>query len=185
MEKYMNQAHFNSKAGNKLINTVAWIITLGISLLPDILFRESTGSLPAWLFWGKVGLIVVLLLVCLLWRRIRALWQFSAVLLAVYLLEWSVSWIYESLSYSTWFIGASSFVQEMTSVQIPRFTVGILLVLIMLVLFRRFDKFFFVKGKLNAQAAPIPLIMSKPSSWRILGPAIAGAMCLGLIAFSR
>jgi membrane protease YdiL (CAAX protease family) len=180
----MNQTQFNSKAGNKLIITVAWIITLGISLLPDILFRESTGSLPAWLFWGKVGLILILLLVSLLWRRMRALWQFSAVLLAVYLLEWSVSWIYESLSYSTWFIGASSFVQEMASVQIPRFTIGILLVLIMLVLFRRLDKFFFVKGKLDAQAAPIPLIMSRPSSWRILGPAIAGAMCLGLIAFS-
>src|SRR4030042_2632005 len=111
MEKYMNQTQFNSKAGNKLIIAVAWIITLGISLLPDILFRELTGSLPAWLFWGKVGLIVVLLLVCLLWKHMRALWRFSAVLLAVYLLEWSVSWIYESLSYSTWFVGSGSFVQ--------------------------------------------------------------------------
>ena len=30
---------------------------------------------------------------------------------------------------------------------------------------------------------PIPLIMNKPSSWRTLGPAIAGAMCLGLLVF--
>ena len=180
----MNQTQSDPKPGNKLIITVAWMITLGISLLPDILLREATGSLPAWLYWGKVGLIVLLLLVSMIWRRIRSLRQFFAVLLAVYLLEWFVSWIYASVSYSTWFIGASSFVQEMTAVQIPRFTIGILLVLVMLVLFRRFDKFFFVKGKLNAQAAPIPLIMSRPSSWRILGPAIAGAMCLGLIVFS-
>jgi membrane protease YdiL (CAAX protease family) len=36
---------------------------------------------------------------------------------------------------------------------------------------------------LDAEAAPIPLIIDKPSSWRILGPAIAGAMCLGLTVF--
>ena len=73
--------------------------------------------------------------------------------------------------------------QEMLSVQIPRFTIAVLLVLIMLILVRSFEGFFFVKGKLDAEAAPIPLIIDKPSSWRILGPAIAGAMCLGLTVF--
>ena len=67
--------------------------------------------------------------------------------------------------------------------QISRATTGILLVLIMLTLMRRFDRFFLVKGKLDAQAAPIPLIPSKPVSWRILGPAIAGALCLGQFVF--
>lgn len=180
----MNQTHTNSKAGDKLIIVVAWIVTLSISLLPDIFFRELTGSLPAWVFWVKVGLIVVLLAVSLLWRRLRPLWLYAAVLLAVNLLGWLVDRFYQSVTYSSWFMGTSSFVKDMTSVQIPRFTVGILMVLVMLVLFRRFDKFFFVKGKLDAQAAPIPLITDKPHSWRVMGPAVAGAMCLGLIAFS-
>jgi membrane protease YdiL (CAAX protease family) len=54
----------------------------------------------------------------------------------------------------------------------------------MLLLVHRRENFFFVKGKLDAQAAPIPLIMSRPSSWKVLGPAIAGAMCLGLAVFT-
>ena len=162
---------------------LAWATTLLISLLPDILFKELTGSLPSWLYGSKVGLVGGLLLVSLLWKPLRALGLFFAVLLAVYLLEWGVDRGYQSLGDEAWFAGQRPFLQDMFSVQVPRATIGILLVLIMLILVRRFDRFFFVKGKLDAQAAPIPLILTRPPSWRILGPAITGAMCLGLLVF--
>ena len=173
----------SSITGKRLYLMVAWVTTLLVSQLPDIFFKELIGDLPAWSFGAKVSLIVALLLVSLLWKNLRALWLFFAVLLAVYLLEWGVAQFYQSLSYTTWFAGAKSFVKEVGAVQIQRTTTAILLVLVMLVLVHRFDRFFFVKGKLDAQAAPIPLIMNKPSSWRTLGPAIAGAMCLGLLVF--
>ena len=162
---------------------VAWAVTLLVSLLPDILFRELAGGLPPWLYWAKVGLVAGLLLVSLLFNRLRELGLFFAVLLAVYLLEWGVDRGYQILACETWFAGLSPFLQEMFSVQVPRATTAILLVLIMLALVRRFDRFFLVKGKLDAQAAPLPWIMTKPTSWRILGPAISGAMCLGLLVF--
>ena len=109
--------------------------------------------------------------------------MFFAALLAIFLLGWGVDWVYQSLSYSGWFAGQRAFLQDMFTVQIPRLTTALLLVLIMLILTRRFDRFFLVKGNLNAEAAPIPLITSKPTTWRVLGPAIAGAMCLGLLVF--
>ena len=180
----MIQNQAKPKASTNLLIFIAWIVTLFVSFFPDILLRELTSSLPGWLYWAKVGLISVFLLTSLLWKRLHTLWLFSAVLLAVYLLQWGVDWFYQSLSYSNWLAGANSFVKDLASVQIPRTTVGILLVLIMLVLVHRFGNFFLVMGKLNAQAAPIPFIMTRPSSWRILGPAIACAMCLGLAAFS-
>jgi membrane protease YdiL (CAAX protease family) len=173
----------NTKTGKGLYLIVAWAITLLVSQLPDILYKELSGNLPAWLFGAKVGLILVLLFVSIAWKRLRALWLFFAVLLAVYVLEWGVDRFYQSLAYTTWFASANEFVKDVGTVQVQRFTTGVLLVLVMLVLVRRFNRFFLVKGKLDAQAAPIPLIMTKPTSWRILGPAIAGAMCLGLLVF--
>ena len=162
----------------------AWTATLLVSLLPDILVRELGGNLPTWLYGAKVGLVALLLLVSLFWKRLRPLWLFFAVLLSVFVLQWGVDRFYSLMDYAAWFAGADSFVQDVGMVQIQRATTGILMVLVMLVLVRRFDRFFFVKGKLDAPAAPIPLITSKPVSWSILGPAIAGAMCLGLLVFS-
>jgi membrane protease YdiL (CAAX protease family) len=164
-------------------SVVAWSTVILVSLLPDILFRELAGEAPAWLYWAKVGLIAVLLLTSLLLKFLRPLRLFAAVLLAVYALQWGVERVYRLANYQAWFAGASSFVKNIGSTEIPRLTVGLLLVAFMLILVRSFEGFFFVKGRLDAPAAPIPLITSRPSSWRILGPAIAGAMCLGLAVF--
>jgi membrane protease YdiL (CAAX protease family) len=112
------------------------------------------------------------------------LWLFAAVLLAVHLLDWGVPQFYRYLGYERWLSGAGSFVRDVGSVQIPRLTTGLLLVPIMLLLTGSLDRFFLVKGQLGAPAAPIPLIMTRPSTWRTLGPAIAGAMCLGLVVFT-
>jgi hypothetical protein len=181
MLKTITATEIKSNRGSLLI--AAWTVTLLISLLPDILFRELTGALPAWLFWAKVALIAAALLISLIWSELRELRLFFAALLAIFLLGWGVDWVYQSLSYSGWFAGQRAFLQDMFTVQIPRLTTALLLVLIMLILTRRFDRFFLVKGNLNAEAAPIPLITSKPTTWRVLGPAIAGAMCLGLLVF--
>jgi len=171
------------KTDRNIFIPIAWGVTLLVSLLPDILFRELTGSLPGWVYWAKMGLMLALLLTSLLWKQIRPLWLFSAVLLAVYLLEGAVGRFFQFINYTSWLATAQPFVQDIGSVQIPRAATSILLVLIMLALTGQFSRFFLVKGKLDAPAAPIPLITSKPASWRILGPAIAGAMCLGLLVF--
>ena len=166
------------------LTLVAWAAALLVSLLPDILFRELSSSLPAWLFWAKVGLSSAFLISSLVVTHFRPLRQFFMVLLVVQLLEWGVNQFYQSLSYASWLTRANPFVRSLAAVQIPRLTSSILLVMIMLVIFRQFGKFFLVKGKLDATAAPIPLITSKPSNWRILGPVIAGAMCVGLVVFT-
>lgn len=171
------------RTGKNRVAGVAWGVTLLVSLLPDILFWELTGSLPAWLYWAKVGVILALLVTSLVWKPIRALWLFGAVLLAVYLLEGGVGRLFQSLNYTAWLSHASPFVRDIGSVQIPRAATGMLLVLIMLALMGSLNRFFLVKGRLDAQAAPIPVIMTKPVSWRKLGPIIAGAMCLGLLVF--
>ena len=168
------------------LQSVAWAVALLASLLPDILFRELTGTLPAWLFWAKAGLLAALLLAGLVWGRLRSLQlqPFFVILLAVQLISLAVGWFYQSIHYQTWLAGLNPFLTEMFSVQIPRFTTAALMLLVALALLGRFEHLFFVKGKLDAPAAPIPGITSRPTSWRILGPAVAGAMCLGLAVFT-
>ncbi len=180
----MMDISIGQKTRDNSISLVAWSLALLVSLLPDILLRELSGSLPGWVFWAKVGLTSGFIILSLAVGRFRPLRQFFVVLLVVQLLEWGVNQVYQALSYTSWLTQTSPFVRSVVAVQIPRLTSSILLVMIMLVLFRRFDRFFLVKGQLNAKAAPIPLIMSRPSHWRILGPAIAGAMCLGLVVFT-
>lgn len=161
----------------------AWGITLLISLLPDILFREVTGVIPSWLFWVKIGLLLALLFASLGWKPLRALRLYWAVLLAVYLLEWGVDAFFHQLRYEAWFATAAPFVKSVGLVQAPRTVIGILLVLVSLLLMGHPGRFFFVKGKLDAVAAPIPLIWTCPPKWNRLGPILAGALPLGLLAF--
>lgn len=173
----------NPKTSTNAFVFITWVVTLLISQLPDILFRELSGSRPFWLFWSKVGLIGGLLLISLCWKPLRALWLYFAILLSVYLVEWGVDRVYHALDYTTWFATASPFLQTMLAVQLPRATLGITVALIALGLMGSFGRFFFVKGKLDAPAQPIPLVLTRPPAWHILGPAITGAMCLGLLVF--
>ncbi len=174
----------NQPGNRSLIQAAAWTAALLVSLLPNILFRELTGNWPGWLLWAKVGFLAGLLLICLPVKALRPLKTFLAVLLAVQLLGWGVPQAYQAMDYTSWLVGLNPFLQEMFSVQIPRFTQAVLMALVALLLLGRFERFFFVRGRLDAPAAPIPGITSRPVSWRILGPAIAGAMSLGLLVFS-
>jgi len=163
---------------------IAWPVMLFVSMLPDILFREMTGHLPNWLFGAKLALIAALLLGSLFWENLRPLRLFFGVLLTLFILEWGVTQFFDGLSYRRWLAAASPFVQQVGLVQITRTTTALLMALAMLAVFRRFDRFFLVKGRLDAPAQPIPFILTRPPSWRTLGPAIAGAMCLGLLVFA-
>ena len=174
----------SSPSHRKLFLLIAWVVTLLVSLLPDILFRELTGSLPAWLYWAKVGLILALLLVALLWSRLRPLGLFFAVLLAVYLVEKALGLPAIQQTFTLWLSQAAPFVQQIGVVELPRGAASLLLAVIFLALFRSFGRFFLVKGDLRAPAGPIPLIVTRPPRWHILGPAIAAAMCLGLLVFT-
>lgn len=179
----MNSATSTAKPAQHFLALIAWPLMLFVSMLPDILFRELTGHLPTWLFGAKLALIAALLLGSLFWSKLRPLRLFFGVLLALYLLEWGVNSFYAALAYRRWFANTGFFIQQVGPGQVTRTTTAVLLALVLLAVLRRFDRFFLVKGDLSAPAKPIPFILTRPPSWRILAPAIAGAMCLGLLAF--
>ncbi len=180
----MTQPTSKPASNRNLLLPVAWTAMLLISLLPDILLREVLKIQAPWLYGAKIGLLLVLLLAIISWKRLRPLWLFFAVLLIVYIMEDGVSRLFISLNYTAWLQKAPAFVQEVGQVEIPRLASSVLLVLLMLALFGGFRRFFLVKGDLRAPAGPIPWILTRPPRWSILGPAIAGAMVLGLAVFT-
>ncbi len=180
----MNLSTSTSKQMSFPLALVVWPVVLFISLLPDILFRELTGSSPVWLYWVKVALLAVLFLISLYTKVLNPLRFFFSVVLIIYLLDWGVSRVYESLAYQSWFTGSNAFIWQVALTVLPRATTALLLTLILWVQTRSFSRFFLVKGKLDAPANPIPWILTRPPSWKVLGPAISIGMCLGLIAFS-
>lgn len=160
-----------------------WGFTIMISFLPDILFREITGSIPGWLYWLKIGLLVAGIFASLVIKPLRTLWLFMVIVLAVHLFSWGVERFFQNINYVAWYSGLPPLLRDLFMVQIPRVTTSVLLVLFLLLLTGKFQKFFLVAGKLDAPAEPIPWILTRPPSWRILGPAIALAMPLGLVVF--
>lgn len=162
---------------------IAWPVMLLISLLPDILFKELTGSLPPWLFWVKNALLAAAFLAGLVWKPLGSLRLFFSAVLALHLLQWGADRLLNALHYQRWLAGAAPFIQDVGSVQIARVLSAVAMVLVMLVLLGSPRRFFLVKGDLNARAEPIPLLLTRPPAWNLLGPAIAGAMCLGLTVF--
>ncbi len=179
----MNQSIAIHKSSQLPASLVAWASVLLVSLLPDILFRELTGSQPAWLYWSKVGLSAVLFLGSLAIQPLKQLRPFFLVVIAVFILDWGSARVFQALNYQSWFVGKAIFVRDLATVQIPRFTSSVLLTIFMLVLTGSFAKFFFVPGNLKAPAKPIPLILDRPPTWQYLGVYIAAAMSLGLGVF--
>jgi len=168
------RASFSIQAG------AAWGLMLAVSSLPDILFRELTGSLPGWLYWMKVALLAVLLATAFAWNRLRSLRLYFAALLGLYVIQWGVSEIFTQLNGSSWFAGRIPFVSSLLSVEAPRVAIAFLMVLYLLALTRDLSRFYFVPGLRDAIASPIPGIMTQPTPWKRLGPIVCICLLAGM-----
>ncbi len=163
--------------------SIAWVVTLGVSILPDILFKELTGTVPGWLFGVKLGCLVVLLAASLVSSSLKPLRTYFLVILVLFSLAWCIAQVLAALHFADRLIGMQPYIQSMLLVQVPRFSLAVLMTGFLWVLTRDRRKFFFVKGNLATDAAPIPWIMTRPTSWRILGPFLSIALSLGLVVF--
>jgi membrane protease YdiL (CAAX protease family) len=71
----------------------------------------------------------------------------------------------------------------MLGTQLLRILVAFIMLVVMLVVKRRFVNFYLVKGDLAAEAAPIPVLMTRPSSWKKLGIILSVCVTGGTLLF--
>lgn len=166
-----------------IVTLIAWVVTLAVSILPDVFWLELTDSVPTWLYPAKVGCAVVLLITTLLWPTFKPLRSLAWVLLVLLSLDWGVRELFSALRWEARLVGDNRFIHDMWVVQGPRFTLALLMTGFLWFLTRNRHDFFLALGKLDAAADPIPLIMTRPSSWRILGPFLSIALAGGLTVF--
>ena len=136
------------------LSSVAWIVTLLVSSLADIVCFELTGEVPFWLLWAKVVLLGGLLLVSLYWKPIRALRQYFVVLAAVTALIRANALVLGLPGWMAW-QNERSFARAAIAVQSLEMCVALLLIGALFLLRGRRDKFFLVNGQLKAAAEPV------------------------------
>jgi len=174
-----------NKPDSRLL-AIAWISTLLASFLPDILYKELTGSLPPWLVWAKAGFLAVCIALTLFWTGIRSLRKYWVLMLSLIL--------FERLFYG-WVSGTGTwqglmnqitdpFVQTLMSTQGMRVAIALGMILVLLILGYRRRDFFLVRGDLDAPAEPVRWLgINQPVPWKRLGLISSVAISLGLLVF--
>ncbi len=160
----------------------AWGLTLLISDLPDVLWNAVTGAVPDWLFWAKLGILGAALIVCLLWQRLRPLWQFSAVMLVFYLALAVTAEIRKGDGWQTLFNGANvSFGMGFLGIFLLDTAVALTVLLTLWLIYRKREAFFLAKGQLDAPLAPVRWLgIGADGSWRFFGWFFAVCAMLGV-----
>lgn len=155
---------------NQQLTTLAWIITLIISALPDILWVEITGSVPSWLVYAKIGILAGMGFAALRFKPFRPLLNFSTVMIAFFALFELVPHINFTLPFLQNLFGANVFDQRMQAEQTGKLAIAVVMILILFALGYKRKDFFLVRGDLKAPIQPVKILgFPKSESWTKFG----------------
>ncbi len=164
-----NQSALKSKSLR--LSLFTWIIVLLASDLPNAIWDAVLGDPPTWLFWVKIGLLLVLILVSLFWKPFRSASIFFSLLLVLMLTLRGMDWLRGTDLYSQW-EHRVNWVVAMAGYQILKLLVAFIMIVVLLLLGRKWKDFFLTRGQLGA-----PITTRKDDektgkqsiSWGVLG----------------
>lgn len=153
------------------LSLFTWSIVLLASDLPNAIWQSLLGEPPAWLFWAKIGLLLVLILISLVWKPIQIVRPYFFLLLVLMLALWGMNWFRGTTVYSQW-ENRVDWVVAMAGFQLLKLVVVFIMIVVLLVIGRRWKDFFLSRGQLDA---PIKSINNEKKtgkrsiSWGLLG----------------
>lgn len=168
------------------VAVIAWAVMLLVSELPQIVFREWGGAVPAWLFPAKMVLLAFAIVASIVWPAVRPLQPFFIIFFALYALQWAAPMVAMSPAWLD-IIGRdrATFTGILMNAQAQRFIIAVLMVGVSWLVLRDRNAFFFAKGDLNAPAGPLKFAgVMGTGTWCKRGPLIALALCAGLALFA-
>lgn len=160
----------------------AWAAMLLISDLPNILWDAVTGSVPAWLFWAKVGFLALFLGVCLAWKTLRPLWKFALIMLVFYLALAGR----DALGTLAWWQNLfpsreTSFTVGYLEFHSRDFAVAVIVAAALWLMFRQRQAYFLTRGNLNAPIGRVPWLgIQAGEKWRTFAFIFAGIATLAV-----
>ena len=146
-------------------------MVLLISDLPNVLLEKLGGGVPDWLWWGKTGVLAVALVVCLLWKALRPLWQFVLVFLVFYLGIAARDAVWGSDFWQARFGGENaSFTRSYFGFHLLDVGAALVVIAALWLIKRHRSEFFLVKGDTSAPIEPVRWLgIGKGESWRTFG----------------
>jgi hypothetical protein len=152
------------------LTTLAWIVTVLISTLPDIVMTELTGSVPTWLVFAKIGFLTAVALTTLLFKPFRPLLNFFTIMIAFFALLELRSHFNFTLPFLQNLFGGSVFDQRMQAEQTGKLVVAGTMILMLLSLGYKRKDFFLARGDLKALIKPVKLLgFPKSEPWTKFG----------------
>ena len=140
----------------RLVVLAAWVVVLLISDLPNVLWVNLGGDAPDWLWWGKTGVLGAALVICLLWKAIRPLWQFTLVFLIFYLAIAARDAVWGSDFWQGLFGGeGASFTRSYLGFHTLDVAVALVVIAVLWLIKRHRQEFFLTKGQTDAPIEPV------------------------------
>lgn len=140
---------------NRRLTILAWVMTVLVSTMPDILFDLFSGRVPGWLMYTKIGLLVLTVAIAVFWKALRPLLKFFIIMVFFFgLME-----LRTRLDF-TWpalqkLYGQNVFDIRMQAEQTGKLAVTLLIIGILLILGYKFKDIFLKCGDLRAPIEPV------------------------------
>lgn len=148
-----------------------WAIVLLVSDLPNAVWQAVLGEPPAWLFWVKIGLLLVIILISLVWKPIQMVRSYFFLLLVLMLALRGMDWLRGTSLYSQW-ENRANWVVAMASFQALKLAIAFIMIAVLRLMGRQWKDFFLTRGQLDA---PLRTVAGEnnprkhPVSWGGLG----------------
>jgi len=160
----------------KILVFTAWAVMLIVSDLPDILIKRLGGDLPSWMFWAKAAFLAFFLALTFLARSIRLLWQYGAVLFALFLALGLTGWLRNTAWFQSHFnYRGVAYFKGFAALMVLDIFVALAVIAVLWLMKRDRKAFFLVKGRLDSPIMPIRWLGIKAGeSWKTFTWIFAG-----------
>ncbi|HQF87539.1 MAG TPA: CPBP family intramembrane metalloprotease [Acidobacteriota bacterium] len=161
---------------------VAWLVTLGVSTIPDMAWIHYIGSVPPGMIMFKAGLLAGMVVLGLAWKHLRPLGAYFTLLLVNVLGWWAIDRVRALPTVAAWEENAG-WVAGIMAIQLMKLALAAVTIVALLLVMRRRQPAGLMCGDLGAPAERVPWLgLMHPTPWKIFGPivAVTAATMIGL-----
>lgn len=170
---------------SNLVVIAAWGFMLLASILPEIVLNEvlQRPDLVAWVTWGRLVVLAMLVAVSWLWQPLRPLWKYAAILFIFAGAQEVMNGLRETAVWQSNVARINgTFARDYLGVQLWKLGSTLIVLLGLFALgFRRRDAFL-VRGQIDAPITPVKWIgFPKPEPWTHFGTKWIIFLSIGMI----
>jgi membrane protease YdiL (CAAX protease family) len=168
----------------KWLVLAASLVTLLVSDLPNVIWHWF-GTEPGWLYWAKVVVLAIFLVICLAVKDLHPLRKFVMIFLAFFLANSFSDWIATTALWQSWFGGKTApYAAFWWGKQLIQVLFTLIVLAVTWILLRKKQFFFLVKGQVNAELEPVLWLgIRKGQRWTTFGWIFSGCFAGGTTLF--